>query len=430
MSTHTTGNDIFQLAQRLWPLPRSLTGGGTRETLSMLSETVDGLNICEVPSGTQCFDWIVPNEWNIRDGWIVTPEGTKIADFKSNNLHVVGYSSAVDTTLELEELQQHLHSLPENPDAIPYVTSYYNENWGFCLSHNQRRTLRSGRYQVYIDSTLQPGSMTYGELLIPGISNKEILLSTYICHPSMANNELSGPCVTAFICKWLNSRVNNRYSFRVLFIPETIGSIYYISKHLDQLRNNTIAGMVVSCVGDERMYSYISSRQKNTLADELALHILKHRGFAYKAYSFLDRGSDERQYCSPGVDLPVIGFCRSKYGTYPEYHTSLDNLSLITAQGLEGSYDFIQLWIEMIEAHCYPKIRTLCEPQLGKRGLYPTLSTLESARIVQKMLNVITYSDGSRSLLEIADYIGAPIWDVHEICKDLQKHELLDMNPI
>jgi aminopeptidase-like protein len=253
------GERMHALARRLFPIARSLTGDGVRETLNILCELIPLLTIHEVPSGTRCFDWTVPPEWNVRSARLLDPDGQKLVDFADNNLHLLGYSVPVDRTLDLDELQDHLYSLPEMPDAIPYVTSYYKERWGFCLPHRLRSNLKPGRYRAIVDSTLVDGFMTYGELLLPGKSQKEVFLSTYICHPSMANNELSGPCVTTFLATWLQS-LDRNFSYRIVFIPETIGSILYLSQHLDELRRNVFAGFNISCVGDERAFSYLPSR--------------------------------------------------------------------------------------------------------------------------------------------------------------------------
>lgn len=423
----TIGDRIHQLATRLWGINRSLTGDGVRETLKILSETAPGLQIHEIPSGTRVFDWAVPREWKVRDAYIVNPSGQKICDFKSNNLHLVGYSTPVDARISLEELQGHLYSLPDQPTAIPYVTSYYKERWGFCISQLERDGLEDGEYRVFIDSELFDGSLTYGELLIKGEFEDEIFISTYVCHPSMANNELSGPTVTAHIAKWLLDKASRKFSYRIVFIPETIGSISYISENLDVLKSRVIAGFNVTCVGDDRAYSYLPSRNGNTLSDVAAKHVLANIGGGYRSYTWSDRGSDERQYCAPGVDLPIASIMRTKYAEYPEYHTSLDNLvDVVTPAGLEGGYNALRLAIEALERNCYPRTTVLCEPQLGKRGLYPTLSTKTSGAEVRLMMNLITWSDGARSLFEIADLCGAPIWNLYPILDRLAEHGLIE----
>ena len=299
------GKQIYSLCEALWPITRSITGDGVRETFSVIKKILPDLKVYEVETGTNCFDWTIPKEWNIKNAYIIDPDGHKIVDFKQNNLHVVSYSIPVNKTMPLAELQKHLHSLPSQPDAIPYVTSYYEERWGFCMADNQRKQLKGGQYQVCIDSELKDGSLTYGEILIPGKSRKEIFISTYVCHPSMANNELSGPTVTTYLTKWIKSLTDMYYSYRIIFIPETIGSICYVSKNIDHMKEHIHAGYNVSCVGDNNAYSFLPSRNEKTLSDQVALHVLKHTHPDFVSYSYLDRGSDERQYCSPGVDLPI-----------------------------------------------------------------------------------------------------------------------------
>lgn len=417
---------MYRLAEELFPINRSITGDGVRKTLSILNEHVKNLDVFEVPSGTQVLDWVVPKEWSIVSGYILTPSGRKICDFNENNLHVVGYSIPVDDSVSLAELEKHLYSLPDQPDAIPYVTSYYAERWGFCISHKQRMLLEEGIYKVKIDSSLFDGSLTYGELIIKGETDKEVLISTYVCHPSMANNELSGPVVVTYLTKWLQSLQSRKYTYRIIFIPETIGSITYLSKNINQMQKNIIAGFNVSCVGDNRSYSYLPSRNGGTLSDKVAKHILKWIDPDYVAYSWSERGSDERQYCAPGVDLPIASIMRTKYGKYPEYHTSLDDLkNVVTPDGLEGGYEALRLSIEAIENNCYPRVTVLGEPQLGKRGLYPTISTKNSASKTRLLSDLITWSDGNHSLLEIAEKSNVPIWELYPLIKKLETSNLL-----
>jgi len=422
------GNHIHKLCEELFSINRSITGDGVRQTLNILKEILPHLQIVEVPSGTQVFDWVVPKEWRVRDAYIITPSGEKICDFKNNNLHLVGYSSPVHKKITLEELHNNLYSLPEQPTAIPYITSYYKERWGFCLSQDERDSLESGEYEVFVDADLFDGSLTYGELFIQGKSQEEIFISTYICHPSMANNELSGPTVTAHIADWIANRGNNKYSYRIIFIPETIGSITYLSQNLNHLKSHVIAGFNVTCIGDDRDYSYLPSRNGLTISDEVAKHCLKHIYPTFKSYKWTDRGSDERQYCAPGIDLPIASIMRTKYGEYDEYHTSLDDLvKVVTPSGLEGGYNALMRAIEAIENNTYPKVSVLGEPQLGKRGLYPTLSTKTSGLEVRLMMDLITWSDGSNSLLEIAERCESPIWELYPIVENLTQHKLLEL---
>lgn len=422
---------IHALASKLWPLNRSLTGDGVRSTLSIIKEEIPDLNVFEVPSGTQVFDWTVPKEWRVNDAYIISPSGKKICDFRKNNLHLVGYSIPVRVKISLNELQNHLYSLPKQPEAIPYITSYYQERWGFCISHNERLNLEDGEYEVCVDTNLFNGNLTYGEVLIKGQSSKEVFISTYICHPSMANNELSGICVATFLAKKLKCLSKLRYSYRIIFVPETIGSIVYLSKNIDYLKKEVIAGFNVSCVGDNRDYSFLPSRNGSTLSDKIAKHILKYTCPTYKVYEWKDRGSDERQYCAPGVDLPIASIMRTKYGMYEEYHTSLDDLvNVVTADGLDGGYNVIWKAIEALEKNLYPKILVLCEPQLGKRGLYPTLSTKESSADVMLMMDLITWSDGTRSLIEIAEICNCPIWVIYPIVEKLCSFNLMELYEI
>ena len=424
-SNANVGAQMHGLCRELFPICRSLTGDGVRQSLEILKRHLPELETHSVPSGTECFDWVVPPEWNIRDAYILDPDGNKIVDFKQSNLHVVGYSTAVDQFMELDELEPHLYSLPNQPNAIPYITSYYNERWGFCLSHEQRQSLKPGRYRVVIDSELVAGELNYGELVLPGETDQEIFLSTYVCHPSMANNELSGPAVTTFLAKWLKTVPNRRYTYRIVFIPETIGSIVYISQHLKHLKENVVAGFVLSCTGDDRDYSYLASRFGDSLADKVATHVLKHMHPDFKSYSFLDRGSDERQYCSPGVDLPMCSIMRTKYGCYPEYHTSLDDLDLISAAGLQGAFEVYQRSFECLERNETLKISVCCEPQLGKRGLYPTTSSVDTKSIVADMMNLLAYCDGTMTLLEISELIQVKMWDVFPIVDKMKAEGLL-----
>lgn len=417
------GQAMHDLASRLFPICRSLTGPGVRETLKILQEFIP-LQIHEVPTGNQVFDWTVPKEWIIRDAFIADSSGQRIVDFQRNNLHLVGYSIPIDQCMSLEELNENLFSLPDQPDAIPYVTSYYKERWGFCLAHRQRLALKSDSYHVVIDSALKDGSLTYGECIFPGASKKEIFLSTYVCHPSMANNELSGPVVAAFISQWIQSQPRY-YTYRVVFVPETIGSITYLSRHLDHLKSHMIAGFNLSCVGDERSFSYVSSPYANTLADKIARYVLQSMSRDYITYSFLDRGSDERQYCSPGAELPVVCLCRSKFGTYPEYHTSLDDLQLVTPAGLAGGYEMVRRCVEVLENNFTYKINCIGEPCLGKRGLYPTLSTKDSAHGVKVMMDFIAYADGRNDLMTIAERIGASFQDLLPIVAKLRDANLI-----
>ena len=401
--------------------------GGVRHTLSVIREVVPEITVHEVPTGTKVFDWTVPKEWRISDAWIKNSKGEKIIDFKKHNLHVLGYSIPVDKKVNLAELKKYLYTQQDQPDAIPYVTSYYKERFGFCLSQKQYDALPEDIYHMFIDSELFNGSLTYGELIIPGESDEEILISTYFCHPSMANNELSGPAVSVYLAKWLMEKESRRYTYRFVYVPETIGSITYLSQenHLEYLKKHVIAGWNLSCVGDDRTYSVVSTRYGNTLADRVTKNILRFIYPNYKQYSFLQRGSDERQYNAPGVDLPVCGFSRSKYGEYPEYHTSKDDMGLISPAGLSGAYNVMVECIEALENNRRYKIQCFGEPQLGKRGLYPTISQKGNYDEVATLTNFIAYADGKNDLFDISEIINVPVKNLIPVVKKLSAVDLI-----
>lgn len=415
---------MYELMKELFPICRSITGNGVRQTLKILQRHAP-INIFEVATETKAFDWVVPKEWNIKDAYILDPQGNKIVDFKKSNLHVVGYSIPINKEITLPELNEHLYSLPNQPEAVPYVTSYFAENWGFCITHKQRAKLKDGVYKVFIDSELKNGFLTFGEIIIPGLSKKEIFLSTYVCHPSMANNELSGPVVTTFLVKWILTK-KRRYTYRIIFIPETIGAITYLSRNIDVMKNAIVAGFNISCVGDEKNYSYVSSRNGDTYADKIAQYVFESLGQNFTRYSYLDRGSDERQYNSPGIDLPVVSISRSKYGTYPEYHTSFDNLTLVTPKGLSDSHELLKNILEVIECNYRYQNTCLCEPQLGKRGLYPTISSKGSVASKAKLIiDFLAYADGSNDLLDISNKIKVPVNELYSLAEKLLEEKLI-----
>jgi len=426
-ATLASGEDMHAFASLLFPICRSLTGNGVRETLRLIAERLPELAVHEVPSGTPAFDWTVPNEWNIRGAYIEDPLGRRIVDFATNNLHVVGYSTAIDTTMDLEQLQGHLHSLPDQPDVIPYVTSYYNEDWGFCLPHKLRQSLRPGSYRVVIDSDLTAGCLTYGEVVLPGSSSDEVLLSTYICHPSMANNELSGPVIATFLTQWLRQK-RRKYTYRILFVPETIGTLVYLSTHLDALKKNLRAGFVLTCCGDEGPFSYMPSRTGMTYADKVALRVLTDRAPNFIRYSFGQRGSDERQYCSPLVDLPVCSIMRSKYHEYRQYHTSADDLSFVTSRGLHETLDVYAAVINEIEANDIPRAVFHGEPQLGKRGLYPRTGGQVDQAEIGAVVDLLALADGTNDLTEIAAITGHDRKALDSVLATLINHGLLTSN--
>lgn len=415
------GQDMYNLCARLYPIHRSLTGNGFRQSLGILREHVPDIRVREVPTGTRCFDWEIPQEWNISGGYLRGPDGDVVCSFADHNLHIMAYSEPVNMSISFDELQPHLFSLPDKPEAIPYVTSYYGRNWGFCIPHEQRMKLKRGHYFASIDSHFKNGSMTYGILFIPGERKEEILLSTYLCHPQMANNELSGPAVAVELAKWMLGR-NNKYGIRLLIIPETIGSIYYLSQHLAFLKKRVIAGFMLNCMGDDKAWSFLPSRHGFTLADRAALHVLHKMGYNYTYYPFIHRGSDERQYCAPGVDLPVASVMRSKYHEYYEYHTHLDDMSFISAKGLGESLEVMKRIIETVEMVEPVQARQYCEPKLDK---YNLMSRVGGQRMeTGTILDVLAYADG-RDALDLADTIDKPLWELGGIMDKLKECKLI-----
>ena len=403
------GKEMFGRVKRLFPICRSIMGEGVRQTFDILKEYMPDMKLYEVPTGTKVFDWTIPNEWKINEAYIEDEKGNRIVDMKVNNLHVVGYSTPVDEWMTLSELKEHIFTLKDQPDLIPYCTSYYKERWGFCMSENHLNSLPDGKYHAYIDSKLFAGSLTYGELLIPGKSKEEIFFSSYICHPSMANNECSGPVVMSKLAEYIKAMPERRYSYRLVLLPETIGAITYISRNLEEMKKNIIAGFNITCVGDDRAYSIVHSRYANTLADRVLMNVLKDQDPDFKEYSYLERGSDERQYQAPGVDIPLVCFCRSKYHVYPEYHTSGDNLDIVSPDGLAGSLEVLLKCIDALENNRKYKINCLCEPQLGRRGLMPTMSNKESYKDTLILKDISAYADGTNDIFELSDHIGHPV---------------------
>ncbi|MBR4574369.1 MAG: DUF4910 domain-containing protein [Lachnospiraceae bacterium] len=406
------GKEMFDLAREMFPICRSIMGDGVRKTFDILRRRMPDMKLFEVPTGTRVFDWTVPNEWNIREAYIENENGERIIDMKVNNLHVMGYSVPVDEWMDLAALKEHIYTLKGQPDLIPYCTSYYKERWGFCMSQNMLDLLPEGKYHAYIDSTLEPGSLTYGELLIPGKSSEEIFFSSYICHPSMANNECSGPVVMTKLAEYIMGMKDRRYSYRLVLLPETIGAITYISTHLEEMKKNIIAGFNITCVGDDRAYSIVHSKYADTLADKVLMNVLADQDPDFCEYSYLERGSDERQYQAPGVDIPLVCFCRSKYHVYPEYHTSGDNLDIISPDGLAGSYEVLIKCVKALENNRKYRIKCLCEPQLGRRGLMPTTSNKESYKDTLILKDICAYADGTNDIFELSDHIGHSVNDM------------------
>jgi aminopeptidase-like protein len=423
------GEEMISLMKKLWPLNRSITGQGLRETLSIIKELITGFEIHEVQSGTKVLDWSIPEEWEITEAYLEGPDGQRIADLDKNNLHILGYSTGVDKELSLDELMPHLHTLPEQPDLIPYVTSYYQKNWGFCITDKVKQQLKPGTYKAYINARHFEGSLTYGEFLLRGKSDKEVFISTYVCHPSMANNELSGPCVAVALAGWLLSQKNLKFTYRFVFAPETIGSAAYLDANMAHLKEKVIAAFNLTCVGDERIWSFMPSRLGNTYADRVARFALDHYTESYDNYNWNDRGSDERMYCSPLVNLPMVSVMRSKYHAYPEYHTSADNIgNVVTANGLEGTLELHKSIINIIENDCCPISLVYGEPQLGKRGLYPMMSKKGSTDAVKIRLNILSYCDGEHSMLDIAEKCNVQFQNLCEEINILLENKLIKIN--
>ena len=396
--------DLLKFCKDLYPIYRSITGRGVVKSLEYIKKYIP-IEIKKVKSGTKVFDWTVPPEWNVSDAFVIDLKtNKKVIDFKKHNLHLVGYSCPVNEIMTFNELRERIHYLKDKPNAIPYITSYYSSNWGFCVSYDDFKKLNTeSNYKVVIKSSFNSnGFLNYGELLIKGKSKKEIFISSYICHPQMVNNELSGPAVLTGLASKIMNR-NNFYSYRFILVPETIGSIVYLSQNLKKLKKNVIGGYNITCVGDEREWGIMPSRVGNNMSDKIARLILKNENINYIEHSWLDRGSDERQYCAPGIDLPISSITRSIYGSYPEYHTSLDNFELVTKNGLESSLEIYFKCIEAFELSRFkPMVKVLGEPQLGKRGLYPNVSNKDTFLQVRDMMNFLSFCDGNNSIIEIS----------------------------
>ncbi|MBN2612176.1 MAG: DUF4910 domain-containing protein [Bacteroidales bacterium] len=419
-----TGDEMYYFITRLYPYCRSITGNGTRQTLADISSIIP-LAITEVPTGTKAFDWEVPKEWNIRDAWIKDSNGKKILDFHQLNLHVLNYSIPVNKQVPLTELKKHLYTLPDQPELIPYKTSYYEEKWGFCMSHNQFSQLKDELYHVYIDSSLETGSLTYGELFLKGDTDDEVLISTHICHPSLCNDNLSGIAVATWLAKQLTNQ-KLRYSYRFLFIPGTIGSITWLSRNEKDVKKIK-HGLVITLLGDSSDFTYKRSRKGNALIDKTVETWLKTSGKSYTISDFIPYGYDERQFCSPGFDLPVGCFTRKPFGQFPEYHTSADNLTFVKPEKLEESLNALSDIIEIIEKNeTYINLNPKCEPQLGKRGLYEKTGGTNDSKITQlAALWVLNYSDGTNSLLDIASRSGLPFSTILKAAEALKECKLL-----
>jgi aminopeptidase-like protein len=411
------GNSMLEFIKRVWGFNRSITGPGTSQTLQEINRELPKLQVKKVKSGTVCWDWEIPKVWRVGSAYILDSKGNEIVNLKNNNLHLTSYSIAFDGHIRLEELKKHLNTMSENPDAIPYVTSYYHSSWSFNIPYNQFKNLEDELYYVKIESSLEEGFLEYGELYIQGESNREIVFTTYICHPSMANNELSGPAVAIELAKYIQS-LNSYYSYRILFVPETIGTIAFLSQNLDGLKKNFLSGHVLTCLGDERAWSYMPSRKGQELCDFVSRRVLTNNQIKYKEFSFLDRGSDERQYCSPQVNLPVSSIMRSKYGTFPEYHTSEDNLDFISAKGLSDSLRVHRLLVDEYERNRVPRVVKYGEPMLSKRNLRSTLGGGNLSSEERIISNVLAFSDGSVDIEELSRILNVnkeKLWSVVDL---------------
>jgi aminopeptidase-like protein len=416
------GLQLHQLAAELFPICRSITGNGIRETLATLQKRIP-LHTVDVPSGTPAFDWTVPREWNIRDAYIRRPGGERLVDFRKSNLHVLNYSTPVRGIMPLSALKSHLFTLPDHPDWIPYRTSYYQENWGFCLTHNQLLSLEEGDYEVCIDSSLEEGYLTYGECLLPGLSPDEVLISCHACHPSLANDNLSGLVVATLLAQALAAH-DRFYSYRFLFLPGTIGAITWLArnqKNTGRIRH----GLVLTGIGDSGGFHYKKSRQGNAEIDRVAAHVMKHCGEPAEILEFSPYGYDERQYCSPGFNLPVGCLMRSVWGTFPEYHTSADNLGFIRPQQLARSLRACTAIVDVLENdRIYLNQNPFCEPQLGRRNLYRSIGG-EAPGLEMARLWVLNFSDGHHSLLDIAERSNLPFSLIADAAEQLCQASLL-----
>jgi len=418
------GEAMHRFIAEMYPICRSITGDGFRQTLRMVAEHIP-LEVREVPSGTKVFDWTVPKEWNIRDAWVKDEKGRRVIDFQESNLHVVNYSIPVHRRMALQELRARLHTVPDQPDWIPYRTSYYQEDWGFCAAHNQLLNLEEGQYEVSIESRLEEGSLAYGECFLPGRRSDEVLLSCHACHPSLCNDNLSGVALVTTLAKLL-SETTREYSYRFLVIPGTIGSITWLARNEEKLPRIR-HGLVVACVGDRGKFHYKRSRRGDAEIDRAAIHALRYCGEEYEVLDFSPYGYDERQYCSPGINLPVGSLTRTPHGRYPQYHTSADDLGFVCPEALAGSLELYLAVVQILENNGrYVNLNPKCEPQLGKRGLYRAVGGYaDTGRLELAMFWVLNLSDGEYELLDIAERAGLPFALILQAARMLVEHGLL-----
>jgi aminopeptidase-like protein len=422
----TVGEELYKLVAELYPICRSITGDGVRRTLEIVERELGGLEVSEVPTGTQVLDWTVPREWNVRDAWVADAAGRRVIDFQASNLHLVSYSVPVRATIGLAELREHLFTLPDQPDWVPYRTSYYAERWGFCASQRLVDSLPEGDYEVCVDTTLADGHLTYGEHLVEGQTQDEVLISCHVCHPSLANDNLSGIAVASRLARLLGQGGRPRYSYRFLFIPGTIGSITWLARNQDSL-GRVRHGLVLSGVGDPGGFTYKRSRRGDTEIDRAVAHVLGRSGRDHQLVDFSPYGYDERQYCSPGFNLPVGRLGRTPFATYPQYHTSADDLDFVGPAQLQESLEVLQEVVEVLEGNRrYLNLFPKGEPQLGRRGLYGSIGGRSDAEQRQMaMLWVLNLSDGDHSLLDVAERAGLPFAQVADVAAVLEEAGLL-----
>jgi aminopeptidase-like protein len=422
----TAGEELYKLVAELYPICRSITGDGVRRTLEIVDREIGGLEVHEVPTGTQVLDWTVPREWNVRDAWVADAAGRRVIDFQASNLHLVGYSVPVRATMGLAELKEHLFTLPDQPDWVPWRTSYYAERWGFCASQRLVDGLPEGDYEVCVDTTLADGHLTYGEHLVEGRTDEEVLVSCHVCHPSLANDNLSGIAVATRLARRLAEGGRPRYSYRFLFAPGTIGAITWLAGNEDRL-DRVRHGLVLACVGDPGGFTYKRSRRGDAEIDRVVAHVLGRSGRPHQLVDFSPYGYDERQFCSPGFDLPVGSLSRTPYARYPEYHTSADDLDLVGPAQLQESLELCWEVVGVLEANRrYVNLSPKGEPQLGRRGLYGSIGGRSDAEERQMaMLWVLNQSDGAHSLLEVAERSGLPFNLLAEVAATLEEAGLL-----
>jgi aminopeptidase-like protein len=415
------GEELLDLMRELFPLRRSLTGDGVRETLRVLARDVP-VELVETPTGTPVFDWSVPREWNLRAAWIEAPDGRRVVDVSDSSLHVLGYSVPVDTTVTLDELRQHVHTHSVDPDLVPYRTSYWREQWGFCMSANQFDALEDGRYRVVIDATLEPGALTYGEAIVAGRTENEFLVTTHVCHPALANDNLSGVVLVWALARALQAQ-QLAYTYRFLWSPGTLGPLAWLHRNRDRL-DRVQHGLVLSCVGDPGPLRYKRSRRGTALIDRAGAHVVGQQPGGIVA-DWNPGGGDERQFCSPGFDLPVGALTRTPHGLFPEYHSSADDLTLVTAESLAGAYTAALRIVDIVETNgTYRNLAPFGEPQLGRRGLYPSVP--DGTRPEEALLWVLSLSDGTMDVLDIAERSGLAFDAIRDAARSLEEHELLE----